>query len=111
MTEKKSPQMMPVASEKQITLDEIGDIIFMENIRTEGKSNNKEKISKFIKLNLIEKVGSGRGVRYILSKEYYGFINKKEEYTRRKWIDKNIQKELLLQYFKDHKKGKISDFV
>ena len=103
--------LQKISSEKQITLDEIGDIIFMENIRTEGKSNNKEKISKFIKLNLIEKVGSGRGVRYILSKEYYGFINKKEEYTRRKWIDKNIQKELLLQYFKDHKKGKISDFV
>ena len=103
--------LQKISSEKQITLDEIGDIIFMENIRTEGKSNNKEKISKFIKLNLIEKVGSGRGVRYILSKEYYGFINKKEEYTGRKWIDKNIQKELLLQYFKDHKKGKISDFV
>ena len=103
--------LQKISSEKQITLDEIGDIIFMENIRTEGKSNNKEKISKFIKLDLIEKVGSGRGVRYILSKEYYGFINKKEEYTRRKWIDKNIQKELLLQYFKDHKKGKISDFV
>ncbi|MHB8279732.1 MAG: RNA-binding domain-containing protein [Candidatus Humimicrobiaceae bacterium] len=103
--------LQKISSEKQITLDEIGDIIFMENIRAEGKSNNKEKISKFIKLNLIEKVGLGRGVRYILSKEYYGFINKKEEYTRRKWIDKNIQKELLLQYFKDHKKGKISDFM
>ena len=103
--------LQKISAEKQITFDEIEDIIFMENIRTEGKSNNKEKISKFIKLNLIEKVGLGRGVRYILSKEYYGFINKKEEYTRRKWIDKNIQKELLLQYFKDHKKGKISDFV
>ena len=46
----------------------------MENIRTEGKSNNKEKINKFIKL----------------SKDYYRFIDKKEEYPRRKWIDKNI---------------------
>ena len=50
-------------------------------------------------------------MRYILSKEYYGFINKKEEYTRRKWIDKNIQKELLLQYFKDHNRGRMSDFL
>ena len=40
-----------------------------------------------------------------------GFFEKDIEYTRRKWIDKNIQKELLLQYFKDNKKGKISDFV
>jgi len=54
---------------------------------------------------------SDRGVRYILSKDYYGFIDKKEEYTRRKWIDKNIQKELLLQYFKDHKHGRMSDFL
>jgi ATP-dependent DNA helicase RecG len=103
--------LQKISSEKQITFDEIGDIVFMENIRTDGKSNNKEKIVKFIKLNLIEKVGTGRGVRYILSKDYYGFIDKKEEYTRRKWIDKNIQKELLLQYFKDHKKGKILDFM
>ena len=103
--------LQKISAEKQITFDEIEDIIFMENIRTEGKSNNKEKINKFIKLNLIEKIGSGRGVRYILSKDYYGFIDKKEEYTRRKWIDKNIQKELLLQYFKDHKHGRMSDFL
>jgi len=103
--------LQKISEEKQITFDEIEDIIFMENVRTEGKSNNKEKINKFIKLNLIEKIGSGRGVRYILSKDYYGFIDKKEEYTRRKWIDKNIQKELLLQYFKDHKHGRMSDFL
>jgi len=103
--------LQKISAEKQITFNEIEDIIFMENIRTEGKSNNKEKINKFIKLNLIEKIGSGRGVRYILSKDYYGFIDKKEEYTRRKWIDKNIQKELLLQYFKDHKHGRMSDFL
>ncbi len=103
--------LQKISAEKQITFNEIEDIIFMENIRTDGKSNNKEKIVKFIKLNLIEKVGTGRGVRYILSKDYYGFIDKKEEYTRRKWIDKNIQKELLLQYFKDHKLGRMSDFL
>ena len=103
--------LQKISAEKQITFNEIEDIIFVENIRTEGKSNNKEKINKFIKLNLIEKIGSGRGVRYILSKDYYGFIDKKEEYTRRKWIDKNIQKELLLQYFKDHKHGRMSDFL
>ncbi len=103
--------LQKISAEKQVIFDEIGDIVFMEKIRTEGKSNNKEKISRFIKLNLIEKVGSGRGMGYILSKDYYGFIDKKEEYTRRKWIDKNIQKELLLQYFKDHKHGKMSDFL
>ncbi|MCL5772672.1 MAG: putative DNA binding domain-containing protein [Actinobacteria bacterium] len=103
--------LQKISAEKQITFDEIDDIIFMENIRTVGKSDNKEKINKFIKLNLIEKIGLGRGVRYILSKDYYGFIDKKEEYTRRKWIDRNIQKELLLQYFKDHKHGKMSDFL
>jgi len=103
--------LQKISAEKQITFDEIDNIIFMENIRTVGKSDNKEKINKFIKLDLIEKVGLGRGVRYILSKDYYGFIDKKEEYTRRKWIDRNIQKELLLQYFKDHRRGKMSDFL
>jgi len=103
--------LQKISSEKQIAIDEIDDIIFMENIRTFGNSSNKEKISKFIKLGLIEKIGTGKGIRYILSKDYYGFIDKKEEYTRMKWINKNIQKELLLQYFKDHNKGRMPDFL
>lgn len=103
--------LQKISSEKQITFEEIDDIIFMENIRTFGNSSNKEKISKFIKLGLIEKIGAGKGIRYILPKDYYGFIDKKEEYTRRKWINKNIQKELLLQYFKDHNKGRMTDFL
>ena len=58
----------------------------------------------------MKKLVSGSEVRYVLSKDYFGFIDKKEEYTRRKWIDRNIQKELLLQYFKDHKQERMSDF-
>jgi len=74
--------------------------------------HTKIKCSKiFINLGLIEKIGAGKGIKYILFKNYYGFIDKKEEYTRRKWINKNIQKELLLQYFKDHNKGRVPDFL
>lgn len=42
--------------------------------------------------------------RYILSRSFYGFIGKKGVYTRKRGLDRETNKELLLRHIKDNKK-------
>lgn len=59
----------------------------------------------------VEKVGRGRGTKFILSKRYYEYFGKKGEYTRRKGLDKEANKLLIIEHLKNYKKGYIEDFV
>jgi ATP-dependent DNA helicase RecG len=99
-----------IAREKQISFNQVKDFLELENIRDHGISSDKERIMYFCKNNLVEKIGVGRGVKYVLSKHFYEFIEKRSEYTRKKWLNKDEQKQIILNYLKDYKKGKVSDF-
>lgn len=55
---------------------------------------------------LIEKVGYGK---YLLSRKYYDFVNKKGEYTRRRGLDKSANKLLILAHLKHHERGYMKD--
>lgn len=98
-----------ISKEKQIQFDFVKDLIFLDEIRENQSSDDKEKRNKFLKLGIIEKVGRGRGMKYILSNQFYAFLDKKGEYTRKKWLEKEQQKEVLLRFFKQHKKGRMQD--
>ncbi|MBW6441279.1 putative DNA binding domain-containing protein [Patescibacteria group bacterium] len=99
-----------IAQEKQVTFNHIKDFLVLEEIRENGTSSEKEIINTFLKNNIIEKTGKTSGIKYLLSKPFYDFIDEKSEYTRKKWLSKEQQKQVLLNYFKQHKKGKMSDF-
>ncbi|MFA4814760.1 MAG: RNA-binding domain-containing protein [Bacteroidales bacterium] len=98
-----------ISKEKQIRFDFVKDLIFLETIRQKQFSLDAEKRNKFLKLGIIEKIGRGRGTKYILSNQFYDFLDRKGEYTRKKWFSKNQQKELLLKFFQQHKKGRMPD--
>jgi len=53
----------------------------------------------------VEKVGRGRGTKFILSKRYYEHFGKKGEYTRRKGLDKEANKLLIIEHLKKLQKG------
>lgn len=102
--------LQKIEKEKQIQIDEVKDFIDLEKIRTEGRIEDKEKLKYFLKNKIIEKVGIGRGTRYIPSKEFYEFIDKRSEHIRKKWLNKDEQKIMILNYLKIYKQGKVSDF-
>ncbi len=99
-----------IAKEKQIDFDFVKDLLFLDDIREKQFSNDRERRDKFFHLGIIEKMGKGRGVRYILSQRLYNFFGEPAEYTRKKWLAKAQQKEVLLRFFQQHKKGKMVDF-
>ncbi len=103
--------LQKIEKEKQMQIDAVKDFIELEKIRTVGKINDKEKIKYFLKNGIIEKVGVGRGARYIPSKEFYEFIDKKSEHTRKKWLNKDEQKIIILNHLKNYNQGRVSDFA
>lgn len=99
-----------IAKEKQIQFDFVKDLIFLDEIREKQHSDDKQKRDKFLRFGIIESIGKGRGTKYILSNKFYAFLSQKAEYTRKKWLGKEQQKEVLWKFFQQHKKGRMRDF-
>ncbi|MFH1546653.1 MAG: ATP-binding protein [Patescibacteria group bacterium] len=104
--------LQKIAAKKQISFgDELSrDLFFLEEIRTCQNSKDLARKTKFLDLEILEKSGHKRGTKYFLSKKFYDFLEKSGEYTRKKWLSRSQQRELLWQFFKDHKKGQMRDF-
>lgn len=58
----------------------------------------KPSLLKLLELGLIERLGRGKGTRYILSRRFYAAILKKGVYTRKKGLDRETNKALLLKH-------------
>ena len=50
---------------------------------------------------VIEAVGRGRGARHILSRQFYSFLGKTGVYTRKRGLDRETNKALLLKHIQD----------
>jgi ATP-dependent DNA helicase RecG len=50
---------------------------------------------------VIERIGRGRGVRYLLSRRFYRFLGQPGAYTRRRGLDRETNKALLLRHIQD----------
>ncbi len=103
--------LQKIEKEKQISIDTARDFIELEKIRENGKSCDKNRLKFFTDNDIVEKVGKGKGTKYVLAKRFYEFIGNKVEYTRKKWLSKEQQKEVLMNFFRQHEKGKRSDFI
>jgi len=103
--------LQKINKEKQLNIDATKDFIELEKIRESGKGYDKNRLKFFIDNNIIEKIGNGKGSSYVLAKKFYDFIDNQVEYTRKKWLSKEQQKEVLLNFFRQHKKGKKADFI
>ena len=51
---------------------------------------------------VIEQISRGRGTRYVLSRKFYEFIGKRGTYTRKKGLDRETNKSLLLKHIHDN---------
>lgn len=102
--------LQKISAEKQISFNHVKDFINLEKIRESGNSSDKERLKFYLKEQLVEVIGKGRGAKYVLAKNFYEFIDNRSEYTRKKWLNKDEQKLILLNYLKHHKKGRMDDF-
>jgi len=96
-----------IANEKQKILND-QELIVLNSIKENKKVKAKQIADNLLDLGLVEKIGYGK---YILSKQYYDYVNKKGEYTRRKGLDREANKLLIIEHLKNYKKGYMKDFV
>ena len=98
-----------ITNEKQITLS-FEEIFELEQIRQQKIITQLRFKDKFVELGLIEKVGKTRGVKYILSHQYYKQEGKPGIYTRLIGISRDKQKEFIINHLQKNKKGVLRDF-
>ena len=61
----------------------------------------RSRLPALVESGLIESVGRGRGTRYLLSRGLYEQIGQRGAYTRKRGLDKETNKALLLKHIKD----------
>ncbi len=59
------------------------------------------RLSYLLDQGVIERVGRGRGVRHLLSRRFYRFLGQGGVYTRRRGLDRETNKALLLRHIED----------
>ena len=79
------------------------DLILLDYLHREVKIPDilKSRIQVLIDQGVIERISRSK---YILSKKYYDFIDKRGAYTRKRGLDRETNKYLILKHIKENKK-------
>lgn len=81
----------------QFSLDDLLVLDLMQ--RDEGIPDDlKPRLARLIEEGVIERVGRGRGVHYILSGKFYRLVGRNGTYTRKMGLDQETNKALLLKH-------------
>lgn len=65
----------------------------------------RPQVRGLVDLGIVERIGKGRGSRFVLAQRFYGFLKKKGVYTRKRGLDRETNKALLLK----HIEGNMAD--
>ena len=76
------------------------DLLILDHANTEESipPGLIERARNLLDRGVIERVGRGRGTRYILSQAYYDYTDKPGVHTRRQGLDRETNKELLIKH-------------
>lgn len=80
------------------------DLLILDLLRREEPipENLRRRLPALVTHGVIEEVGGGRDVRHILSRDLYGLLRAKGTYTRKRGLDRETQKELLLKHIREN---------
>jgi ATP-dependent DNA helicase RecG len=89
-----------IGLEQQVSFDAT-DFIILDLINREQKLPKwaKERVSVLLNSGVIERVAR----KPILSRKFYEFVNKKGVYTRKRGLDRETNKQLLLKHIRENK--------
>jgi ATP-dependent DNA helicase RecG len=91
-----------VGQEQQVSFD-TADLIVLNQLQRDRTvpDSLKPRLDHLIEQGIVERIGRGRGVRYILSRRFHSFLGRTGQYTRAKGLDRETQKELLLKHIRE----------
>jgi ATP-dependent DNA helicase RecG len=79
------------------------DLIVLDALRRDEPvpASLGPRLARLIDLGAVEQIGRGRGVRHLLSRSLYAEIGERGTYTRRRGLDRETNKELLVRHLRD----------
>ena len=91
-----------VGSEQQISFS-LEELLVLDSLQREQQVADELRgaLAKLNERGIVERIGKGRGVKFNLSRRFYSFLGKKGAYTRRRGLDRDTQKALLLKHIQD----------
>lgn len=63
----------------------------------------KARLPGLIAVGAVESIGRGKGTKYMLSRSFHAVLGAKGVYTRKKGLDRDTNKALLLKHIQDNK--------
>ncbi|RLC45337.1 MAG: transcriptional regulator, partial [Candidatus Coatesbacteria bacterium] len=99
-------QFLERVGSERLSLFDTRDFLVLDLIHNEEKvpDHLKDRVHKLAEQKVVDVIGRGRGTRYILSRRFYKYIGKKGVYTRKKGLDRDTNKQLLLKHIRDNRK-------
>lgn len=76
------------------------DLVHHERTIPSNPPELKYRLNHLVDLGIIERIGKGRGARYMLCQQYYVLAGKSGMYTRKKGLDRGTNRELLLKHIR-----------
>jgi ATP-dependent DNA helicase RecG len=82
---------------------DLEDLLVVDLIHREQKipADLAGRVTPLLDHGVIERVGQGRGTRYLLSRRFYRSLGHPGTYTRRKGLDRETNKSLLLKHIQE----------
>jgi ATP-dependent DNA helicase RecG len=79
------------------------DLLVLDRLQREERVSEplRQRLPRLVQLGLVETVGRGRGIRYLLSRRFYAAMGQRGAYTRRRGLDRQHNKELLVAHLRD----------
>ncbi len=99
-------QILEEIGQEQVAAFGLDDLIVVDLIHRDQPVSDdlKPRIIHLLEKGIIERVGRGRGVRLLLSRQFYRHIGQAGVYTRKRGLDRETNKELLLKHIQDNRK-------
>jgi ATP-dependent DNA helicase RecG len=97
--------MLESVSREVVEEVSVDDLIALDHIHREMEVPEQvERRKQFLFENgIIERVGRGRGTRYLRSRRFYKHIDEPGVYTRKRGLDRDTNKQLLLMHIGDNR--------
>lgn len=92
-----------VGRETQVTFD-THELLILDLVHRDAEvpPQLRSRLPKLVELGILERVGRGRGTRYLLSRRFHAALGERGGYTRRRGLDREANKELLYRHLRDH---------
>ena len=83
------------------------DMLVLDAVQREEslREDLKERVPHLLEEGVIERIGRGRGARFILSRKFHSFLGQHGAYTRRKGLDRETNKALLMKHIVETRKS------